>query len=110
MSSIGELSDTVTTTDSQGLHSEPAKSSFRGRLLFALVFTLSALYMAHELRRGWMPSDDGILAESAERVLHGALPHRDYHELYTGLLSYLNAAAFRAFGTNLTSMRYVTFI
>jgi len=68
---------------------------------------LSALYMAHELRRAWIPADDGVLAESAERVLHGDLPHRDYHELYTGLLSYVNAEAFRLFGTNLASMRYV---
>jgi len=62
------------------------------------------------LKRAWIPADDGVLAESAEHVLHGALPHRDYHELYTGLLSYVNAAAFRAFGTNLASMRYVIFV
>jgi hypothetical protein len=110
MSALGELSATVTTTGSQGLHSQPAKSSFRGWFLFALAFTLSALYMAHELRRGWIPSDDGMLAESAERVLHGELPHRDYHENYTGGLSYLNASAFRMFGTNLASMRYMLFL
>src|SRR6266496_3384257 len=83
------------------------RASSRGRFWFALVLMLSALYMAHELRRAWIPADDGVLAESAERVLHGDLPHRDYHELYTGLLSYVNAGAFRAFGTNLASMRYV---
>src|SRR5579859_8044567 len=78
-----------------------AKPFFRGWFSLALVLVLSALYIGHELKRGWIPSDDGVLAESAERVLHGALPHRDYHELYGGLLSYLNAAAFRALGTNL---------
>jgi hypothetical protein len=87
-----------------------AKSSPFGRLVFLVVFALSALYMAHELKRGWIPSDDGVLAESAEQVLHGALPHRDYHELYTGLLSYVNAAAFRVLGTNIGSMRYVMFL
>jgi hypothetical protein len=107
MSAIGELSGTVTTTGSQGLHSQPAKSSFRGGLLFALVMVLSTLYLTHELRRSWIPADDGVLAESAERVLHGSLPHRDYHELYTGLLSYLNAVSFWALGTNLASMRYM---
>jgi hypothetical protein len=66
--------------------------------------------MAHEAKRGWIPSDDGVLAESAQRVLHGALPHRDYHELYTGLLTFLNAGAFRALGTNLASMRYALFL
>jgi hypothetical protein len=66
--------------------------------------------MAHELKRGWVPWDEGTLAQSAERVLHGELPHRDYNEVYTGGLSYLNAAAFRLFGTNLASMRYMLFL
>ena len=90
--------------------SQPAKRSHRSRLLLALVFVLSALYMAQELKRGWVPSDEGTLAESAERVLHGELPHRDFHEVYTGGLSYLNAGAFRMFGTNLASMRYMLFM
>jgi hypothetical protein len=87
-----------------------AKPSSRGRLLLALVLLLSALYMALELKRGWVPSDEGTLAESAEHVLRGELPHRDYHDGYTGLLGYLNAAAFRVFGTNLASMRYMLFL
>jgi hypothetical protein len=66
--------------------------------------------MAQELKRGWVPSDEGTLAECADRVLRGELPHRDYHEGYTGGLSYLNAAAFRLFGTNLASMRYMLFL
>src|ERR1035437_8515560 len=110
MSDTGVLSGAVPTINNHGVHSQPANFSSRGRLLLALVFVLSALYMAHELKRGWVPSDEGTLAESAERVLHGALPHRDYHEGYTGGLSYLNAAAFRLFGTNLASMRYVLFL
>jgi len=71
---------------------------------------LSTLYMARELKRGWVPSDEGTLALSAEHVLHGELPHRDYEEGYTGGLSYLNAAAFRILGMNLASMRYVLFM
>jgi hypothetical protein len=88
----------------------PTKAASSGWLWFALVLILSTLYMAHELRRGWIPSDDGALAESAESVLHGNLPHRDYRDLYTGLLSYTNALAFRVFGTNLAAIRYVFFI
>ena len=91
-------------------HMYAAKPSSRGRLLLALVLLLSALYMAWELKRGWVPSDEGTLAECADRVLRGQLPHRDYHEGYTGGLSYLNAAAFRMFGTNLASMRYMMFL
>ena len=97
------------TEGATSITQEPARRYARP-LLFSLVFVLSALYMFHELKRGWMPFDEGTLAESAERVLNGGLPHRDYHELYTGLLSYINAAAFRAFGINLLSMRYMLFI
>ncbi|MGB6404986.1 MAG: hypothetical protein WBF26_19250 [Candidatus Sulfotelmatobacter sp.] len=86
------------------------KPSSHARLLLTLVLLLSAQYMALELKRGWVPSDEGTLAESAEHVLRGELPHRDYHDGYTGLLGYLNAAAFRMFGTNLASMRYMLFL
>jgi hypothetical protein len=78
--------------------------------VFATVLLLSALYAGKGLKRGWFPWDEGILAQSAEAVLHGELPHRDYLEIYTGGLSYLNAAAFRLFGTNLASMRYMLFL
>lgn len=81
-----------------------------GRLVFALVFSLSALYMAKELRRGWIPHDEGALGQSAERVLQGEVPHRDFDEIYTGGLSYLNAVAFRVFGTELISLRYVLYL
>jgi hypothetical protein len=94
----------------RGEHLSAAKPSSRGRLVLALVLLLSALYMALELKRGWVPSDEGTLAESAENVLRGELPHRDYHDGYTGVLGYLNAAAFRVFGTNLASMRYMLFL
>jgi len=93
-----------------GPRSRTAKSPSRQWLLFALVFVVTALYMAQELKRGWVPSDEGTLAECADRVLRGELPHRDYHEGYTGGLSYLNAAAFRLFGTNLASMRCMLFL
>src|SRR6266700_414337 len=93
-----------------GVHVLPAKPSSRTWLWLALVLLLSGLYMAWELKRGWVPADEGTLAESADRVLHGELPHRDYHEGYTGGSSYLNAAAFWLFGTNLASMRYMLFL
>ncbi len=93
-----------------GVHVLPAKPSSRTWLWLALVLLLSGLYMARELKRGWVPADEGTLAESADRVLHGELPHRDYHEGYTGGSSYLNAAAFWLFGTNLASMRYMLFL
>jgi hypothetical protein len=87
-----------------------AKTSSNSWVMLALVLLLSALYMARELKRGWVPADEGTLAECADHILRGELPHRDYHEGYTGGLGYLNAAAFRVFGTNLASMRYMLFL
>jgi hypothetical protein len=86
------------------------KSRVIRQFVFATVLLLSALYAGKGLKRGWFPWDEGILAQSSMAVLHGELPHRDYLEIYTGGLSYLNAAAFRLFGTNLASMRYMLFL
>jgi hypothetical protein len=78
--------------------------------LIALMFVLSAVYMAKDLKRGWIPSDEATLGLSADYVLHGELPHRDYFEGYTGGLTYLNALAFRVLGTDSTSLRYMMFL
>ena len=77
-------------------------------MLLGVVCT-SALYVWWRLGTDWIPFDDGTLAQSAERVMQGQLPHRDFDELYTGGLSALNAAAFRLIGTNLWSLRLVLF-
>src|SRR5436305_10797045 len=79
-------------------------------ILLATVMAMGALYVAHGLKRGWVPADEGFLGQTAERVLHGELPHRDYSEGYTGGLTFLNAAAFRLFGINLASPRYMLFL
>ena len=52
-----------------------------------------------------MPWDDGTLAQSAQRVLLGELPHRDFAELYTGGLSFLNAGVLWLTGGNLFWLR-----
>ena len=79
------------------------------RFLLLGVLVLSAAYVAWHLGRGWVPHDEGALGQSGERLLQGQMPHRDFDELYTGGLTYLNAAAFRVFGTTLFSMRLVLF-
>lgn len=58
---------------------------------------------------GVVPHDSGTLAHAAERVLNGEWPHRDFDDPYTGLLSFLHAAALNAFGINLVSIRFVLF-
>jgi hypothetical protein len=86
-----------------------ARREIDWRLLLLGVVVLSATYVAWHLERGWVAHDDGALAQSAERLLQGELPHRDFDELYTGGLTYLNAAAFRLFGMTLISLRVVLF-
>jgi hypothetical protein len=79
--------------------------------LLALVLVLAASlgYVWILLDRGWIPHDEGMLGESALRVLRGELPHRDFDEAYTGGLSYLNAFAFGLFGEQLLAMRYLIY-
>lgn len=86
------------------------KPKAAGRLLFLMVFLLSALYTAKELKHGWIPFDEGTLGLSADYVLHGAVPHKGYLDGYTGGLTYLNALAFRIFGANSLSIRYMMFM
>jgi hypothetical protein len=81
-----------------------------GWLVLGAVWAASVVYLGWHLRQGWVPLDAGALAQMAERVLHGQLPHRDFIEEYTGGLTYLNALAFRLFGVNLLSLRIPLFL
>ena len=73
----------------------------------SVVWIVAAIYLHSFAYRGWIPHDEGCLAHSAERVLAGELPHRDFDELYTGGLSFLYALSFEALGVKLTSIRAV---
>jgi len=77
--------------------------------LLVIVWVLSVVYVAVNLKHGWIPHDEGAFSQSAERVLNGELPHRDFDETYTGGLTFANALAFRVFGVNLASLRFVLF-
>ncbi len=92
------------------MHSPRSNRKWTYLVPMAVVWLLSALYVAHGLKRGWVPADEGFVGQSAERVLNGELPHAEYSEGYTGGLTFLNAAAFRIFGINLASPRYMLFL
>lgn len=70
----------------------------------------AAAWVAVRLDQGWVPHDDGSFAQSAVRVLDGELPHREFAELYTGGLTFLNAGVFRLFGENLIWLRVPMFV
>lgn len=80
-------------------------------LALACVLALASYHASHTLFAGWnVPSDDGVLAQGAERVLRGELPHRDFDALWSGGLDWLNAGAFRVLGVRLSSLRVVVFV
>jgi len=56
-----------------------------------------------------VPHDAGAVASAAERVMAGELPHRDFVDVYTGGLAFLNALAFKVFGIGLWSVRLTLF-
>jgi hypothetical protein len=76
-------------------------------IVLILVWSLSAFYVSGFYDRGWVPHDEGGLAQSAERVLIGELPHRDFDEIYSGGLTFLHALAFKLAGVNLITPRVV---
>jgi hypothetical protein len=80
-------------------------------LALACVLALAWYHASHTLFAGWnVPSDDGVLAQSAERVLRGELPHRDFDALWSGGLDWLNAGAFRLLGVRLSSLRVLVVV
>lgn len=83
----------------------------RYELIVALVLQIvTALYLSTYVSRGWFPSDEGVIAHSAERVLQGELPHRDFDSPYTGGLSILHAGVFSLLGESLLSLRWSLFV
>jgi hypothetical protein len=82
----------------------PRPASPRSWIL-ALLWAGTVLIVAALVRRFWIPLDDGTLAQAAERVLGGELPHRDFVDPYTGLNAFVGALAFDLFGLSLLSLR-----
>ncbi len=79
----------------------------RSNLLVTLGLVVTVAYLAISMRAGFIAHDEGVLGQSAERVLAGETPHVDFDDLYTGGLSYLHAAAFGALGARSSSLRVV---
>ncbi len=57
----------------------------RIRFFLLAVWVASAVYVFPFRLRGWIPTDEGVFAHAAERVLDGEMPHRDFPEVYTGV-------------------------
>lgn len=83
----------------------PALARPRARIWLGGVLLISALYLGLYLTRGWYPHDEGANGQTAERVLQGEVPHLDFDEPYTGLLTYVHALAFELGGFRLPVLR-----
>ncbi|NJD19623.1 MAG: glycosyltransferase family 39 protein, partial [Gemmatimonadetes bacterium] len=81
------------------------RSTLFPRALLVLLWAAAAAVMAFLAGRFWIPLDDGTLAQSAERVLLGQLPHRDFGDPYSGLGAFVGAAALKLLGVRLWSLR-----
>jgi len=79
------------------------------KIIGIALIVASLAYLFYFVPRGWVPHDEGMLGQAAERVLRGGLPHVDYVELYTGGLAWLNAQVFRVFGVDLIYLRWLLF-
>ena len=79
------------------------------RLIAAGLLGLSLVYLVTFVSRGWVPHDEGMIGQSAEQLLAGAVPHVDYQEPYTGGLTWLHAAVFRVAGVDLINPRWLLF-
>jgi hypothetical protein len=79
------------------------------RVAAAALIGLSIVYLGLFVSRGWIPHDEGMIGQSAERVLRGEIPHVDYQEPYTGGLTWMHAMVFRLAGIDLLYPRWLLF-
>ena len=84
-----------------------AGTSWRALSLMAVVCLASIVLLASRLHTGFLPEDDPSLSQLAERTLQGELPNVDFHDNFTGGLSYLDALALRMFGVRMLSPRII---
>lgn len=92
------------TSATQGTHDR------RTLAFLAIAIVGAALSIWTVLDRGWVPFDEGTIAQAAERVMHGQLPHRDFLDPYSGGLPHWHALAMRLFGVTLMAPRYALFV
>ena len=80
----------------------PSRWSWPILVLWAVLM----LYLWSGVDAYWVPDDEGLLGQTAERILMGELPHRDFADPYTGGLGLLHAFAFQLTGVDLLHLRY----
>ena len=75
-------------------------------MLMAAIAVVALGVVSHFLDRFWLPTDEGVYAYVAERMLAGDVLYRDVQDLHAGYVQLVNAAAFGLLGVDLVSLRY----
>ncbi len=79
--------------------------SARKRLVVLALFSVAALYFTQGITANLELSDEGCIIYPIWRVSEGAIPYRDFRQLYGPSVFFVNAALFRLFGTDLLVIR-----
>ncbi|MEZ5824802.1 MAG: glycosyltransferase family 39 protein [Geminicoccaceae bacterium] len=87
-------------------HADGSRTRLAAHLWAALALLLTAVTLWHFHDRFWHSRDTGYYAHIAERLLDGAVLHRDIQGLHTGLVYFIHAGAMELFGRDLASLRY----
>lgn len=66
---------------------------------------LAGGYLGWHYNQGWIAHDEGLLGHTAELTMEGQTPHIEFQDVYTGLLSHINAVCFKVLGINLAALR-----
>ena len=88
---------------------EPAHESGSRTLKWALLAAAvlaNGLLLWHFHDRYWYPTDDGLYAHVAHRLLKGEVLNLDVQDIHPGYIHFLHATAFRIFGLDMVSLRY----
>ena len=87
---------------------KPAASR-RDVVVGAIMIVAAIAYLIGFVPLGWVAHDEGMLGQTADRVLHGEIPHVDFDEPYTGGLTWLYAGVFKVAGVDLLYVRWLLF-
>jgi hypothetical protein len=70
-----------------------------------LAMALAALDLSRHLFIGWVPHDEGALGLAAALVRAGAWPHREFADIYSGGLAFLDAGTQLLLGDSIRALR-----
>ncbi len=77
----------------------------RTRVVAPALFVVAGLYFLQGITANLELTDEGCIIYPIWRVSEGAIPYRDFRQLYGPSLFFVNAALFRLFGTDLLVIR-----